>query len=296
MILITGSSGFLGSSLASHLIKKKHDVVGLAINTKKSLGFKQIRGNITSIADIPKETSCIVHYAALTNVDYCQSNPNECFRVNVLGTLRMLELARKHDSKFIFASSSHVYGAPKKLPISENTELHPSSIYAASKAAGELLCEAYSKSNGLDIIIVRPFSIYGPRSPPYLVTTKIITQIISGNKVRIGNTSPRRDFVYVSDVISAFELLINKNLKGFSKFNVGFGKSFSILDICRKLIEISRKKINIESDSKSFRRSEIPNMVCDPSRIKKIGWKPQVSLEEGLRITFELFMNDIKKR
>src|SRR5438445_68708 len=117
---------------------------------------------------------------------------------------------------------------------------NPSSIYAASKAAGELLCEAYLKSNGLDIIIVRPFSIYGPRSPPYLVTTKIITQIISGNKVRIGNTSPRRDFVYVSDVISAFELLINKNLKGFSKFNVGFGKSFSILDICRKLIEISR--------------------------------------------------------
>lgn len=254
-----------------------------------------MHGDITKVNNISNDISCIVHFAALTNVDYCQNNPKECFDVNVMGTQNMLEVARKHDSKFIFASTSQVFGIPQKLPISENAELHPSSIYATSKTAGELLCETYSKSYGLDIVVVRLFSIYGPKSPPYLVTTKIITQIINGNKIRIGNLSPKRDFLYVSDAVSAFKLLINKNLKGFSKFNVGFGKSFSIKEICRKVIKISEKKISIESDKQLFRRSEIPNLICNTYKIRKLGWKPKISLEEGLQMTFESFKNGMQK-
>ena len=294
-ILVTGSGGFLGSHLVEKLIRKKSKVIGLSINPGKAHKMIPIRGDITKVTNISNDMSCIVHFAALTDVDYCQKNPKECFATNVLGTQNMLEIARKHDSKFIFASTSQVFGIPKKLPISENANLNPSSIYAASKAAGELLCETYSKSYGLDITVARSFSIYGPKSPPYLVTTKIITQIINGNKIRIGNLSPKRDFLYVSDAISAFELLINKNLKGFSKFNVGFGKSFSIREICKKLVQISRKKIFIESDKNLFRKSEIPNLVCDSSKIKKLGWRPKISIEEGLQMTFESFKNGSKK-
>lgn len=294
-ILITGSGGFIGSHLAEDLLRRKSRVIGLSIDPRKIHGMTQMYGDIKKITSIPNDVTCIVHLAALTDVDYCQKHTKECFDTNVMGTQNMLEIARKCDSKFIFASTSQVFGIPKKLPISENAELHPSSIYATSKAAGELLCETYAKSYGLDIVVMRSFSIYGPRSPPYLVTSKIITQIINDNPVHLGNLSPKRDFLYVSDVISAYELLIRKNLKGFSKFNVGYGKSFSIHNICKKLIRISKKKVVVKSDKKLFRRSEIPNLVCDASSMKKLGWKPKVPLVEGLRLTFDSFASGLEK-
>ena len=294
-ILITGSAGFLGTHLTEYLIKRKLPVVGLSIKAKKISGSNQIHGNIKKISDIQKGVSHIVHFAAVTDVDYCQKNPKECFDTNVMGTQNMLEIARKHDLKFIFASTSQVFGIPKKLPISENAELHPLSIYAASKAAGELLCETYSKSYGLDVTIVRSFSIYGPQSPSYLVTSKIITQMLDNHKIKIGNLKPKRDVLYVSDVVSAFGLLIDNDLQGFSKFNVGYGKSFSIKEICEKLIKISKNDILIESDEKLYRKSEIPDLVCDPSKIMSLGWKPRISLEKGLQLTLESFQNRIKK-
>ena len=294
-ILVTGYTGFLGSHLVEGLVDTKSKIIGLSINPQKIRGITSVHGDITKISNISNDISCIVHLAALTSVDYCQNNPKKCFDTNVMGTQNMLEIARKCDSKFLFASTSQVFGIPQKLPISENAELHPSSVYAASKTAGEFLCETYSKSYGLDISVVRLFSIYGPKSPPYLVTTKIITQTINGNKIRIGNLSPKRDFLYVSDAVSAFKLLINKNLKGFSKFNVGFGKSFSIEEICKKIVKISEKKISIESNKQLFRRSEIPNLVCNASKIKNLGWKPKISLDEGLQMTFESFKNGMRK-
>ncbi len=295
-ILITGSEGFIGSHLVEDLIRKKFKVIGLSIRQSKVVdGITQMRGDIKKISSIPSDVACIVHLAALTDLDYCQRHPKECFDTNVMGTQNMLEIARKHDSKFIFASTSQVFGIPKKLPISENAELHPSSVYAASKAAGELLCESYSKSYGLDVVTVRSFSIYGPQSPSYLVTSKIITQIINDKIVHLGNLSPKRDFLYVSDVVSAYELLIRKNLKGFLKFNVGYGKSFSIRDICTKLTKISGKKFMIESDKKLFRSSEIPNLVCDASNIKNLGWKPQISITKGLKLTYESFRNEMSR-
>jgi len=293
-ILITGSGGFLGSSLTDYLTRKKYHTVGISIHPKKS-NFNQICGDVKTISNIPRDISCIVHYAALTDVDYCQNNPKDCFATNVMGTQNMLELARKHDAKLVFASTSQVFGIPKKLPIAENAELHPLSIYAASKACGEILCETYSKSYGLNVVIIRSFSIYGPQSPPHLVTTNIITQTLKKNKIKIGNLSPKRDFLYITDLVSAFELLINKNLKGCSKYNVGSGKSISINDLCRKIIKISKKKILFESDKKLFRKSEIPDLFCDITKIKKLDWKPKITIDEGLTHTIDWFKNEFKK-
>lgn len=290
-ILVTGSNGFLGSNLIDYLLYNKKQVIGLSQNPQKKDGIHQIQNDVRTISRIPKDISCIMHLAALTDVNYCQLYPKACFDTNVGGTQNMLELARKHDSKFIFASTSHVFGIPKKLPVSENTEFHPISVYAASKACAEMLCEGYSKSYGLDIIIVRAFSIYGPASPSYLVTSKIIKQILYENKITLGNLSPKRDFLYVSDLILAYSLLIKRSLKGFSKFNVGFGKSTSILELCQKLIKISGKNVPVNSDKNLQRKSEIENIICDISKIKKLGWKPKISLEEGLSNTFHWFAN-----
>lgn len=288
-ILITGSNGFLGSHLSNYMLDKKYKVIGLSTHIDEKSKIKQIRGDVRNISKISGDLSCIVHLAALTDVDYCQSKPMDCFDINVKGTQNMLEMARKTDSKFVFASTSQVFGLPMRLPLSENEEIHPVSIYACSKACGELLCETYSKSYGLDVVIVRSFSIYGPNSPSYLVTTKIIKQLIKGNKITIGNLSPRRDFLYVSDLVSAFELVINKKLKSFSKYNIGYGISISIRDLCNKLITISGKKVSISSRKNLARGNEIQNLVCDNTKIKQLGWQPKISIDQGLLHTFNWF-------
>lgn len=294
-IIITGSGGFLGSTLADFLSYKKNHVTGISLHPKKNSNFSQIHGDIKTLSKIPRGTSCIVHFAAITNVDYCQNNPKKCLDTNVIGTQNMLELARKYDCKFIFASTSQVFGIPERLPVSEDAELHPLSVYAASKACSEFLCEIYSKLYGLDVIVTRSFSIYGPQSPSYLVTTKIIMQILNDNKIKIGNLSPKRDFLYVSDLVSAFELLIHKKMKGFSKYNIGSGKSISIHDLCNNLIRISKRNVLIESDKKLFRKSEIPDLVCDISKMRKLGWKPKISFCEGLNHTFRWFESELNK-
>ncbi len=291
-ILVTGSDGFLGSNLVNHLNKKNHNIIGLS-NKRSNSKIPKIFGNVVTISNI-RNLSCIVHLAGMTDIDYCQKHPTECFRTNVMGLQNMLEIARKNDSKFIFASSSQIFGNPSTLPVGENAEYQPLSVYAASKTCGEYICKSYSKAYGLDIVIVRLFSVYGPGSPSYSAVARIITQIIKNKKVRLGNLKPRRDFLYVSDAISAFELLINSNLRGISKFNIGSGESISIYNLCKKLIKISNSKIKIESNRNLFRKDEINNLVCDSSRIRKLGWKPKIPLEEGLERTYSWFKEELK--
>jgi len=154
-ILITGHSGFLGTNLINYLADK-YDILGLSDNLKKFDNIKQIKGDVKKISfnKIPKNISCIIHLAALTDVRFCENNPTACFESNVSGTQNMLEIARKLNSKFIFLSTSHVYGKPKKLPILESHPRNPISFYATSKVLGEILCESYSKTYGMDISII----------------------------------------------------------------------------------------------------------------------------------------------
>jgi len=284
-ILVSGSEGFIGRALIDSLEKHKQYYVG--VSRKKS--SKQIlKNDIRKIRTIPKGISCIVHLAAMTDVKKCQENSKICMDININGTRNMLELARKTDSKFIFSSTSHVYGKPSKLPITEDQVVHPTSFYALSKACAELLCETYSRAYGLDIVILRNFSTYGPNNPSYSVTHTVIKQILEGKNIQIGNLHPKRDFIYISDVISAFQTAIKKDLKGFSIFNVGTGKSISIDNVCKKLITISGKKIKIK-EKKNSTINEVQNIYADNYKLKKLGWKPTVNLDSGLKKTYNWF-------
>jgi len=288
-VLITGADGFLGNHLTNHLINKKFNVIELSDQVKKKSTMNRIHGDIRSINKLPEKISHIIHFAAMADVEYCKNHPKDCLEINVIGTQNMLELVRKNNSKFIFASTSHIFGSPKKLPISEDDDLHPQSIYAASKACCELICKTYSELYGLDIIILRLFSIYGPNCPQYSIVNKVISQILQENKIKIGNVHPKRDFLYVDDFVTAIELLMEKNVKGFLKYNIGYGESTSIYDLCNKLIKISGKPIQILQDKKLIREKEIPDLKCDISKIQELGWKPNVRLDEGLQKTFDWF-------
>jgi UDP-glucose 4-epimerase len=202
----------------------------------------------------------------------------------------MLEIARTHNSKFIYVSTSHVYGKPEKLPIKENHPLSPSSIYASSKVCAEFIVKSYAKNYDMDISILRLFSVYGINSPPNLVTSKIISQLLTKNKISIGNVTPKRDFIYIDDVIDAIELVLRKS-RGFNIYNVGTGNSHSILEICNILKKISGKNHPLKSLKSNSRKNDVPNVISNITNLKQLGWIPKTSLSDGLQLTWNHYFN-----
>jgi len=289
-IVITGHNGFLGSNLLSKLISEKYKIIGISKTIKKNNSIKQIKRNILNIkdSDIAKN-SCIIHLAAITNVVYCEKYPEECYKVNAIATQKILEIARKKNCSLIYPSTSHVYAIPHKLPIKEAHPTNATSVYSESKISGEKLCEAYSKSYGLNISVLRLFSTYGPKNSEYKVESRIITQLLSNKSIKIGNLYPKRDFVYIDDVIRAFQIVM-KNLKGFNTYNVGSERSYSIQEICNILKKLSGKKISVVTDKTKLRKNDVKNVVSDCSKIKKLGWKPKISINEGLELTLNWYI------
>ena len=289
-ILVTGHDGFLGSHLVSEL-QKKFNVIGVS---KTSYGQKitQIKKDICKISylDFPEKINYIIHLAAITDPIYCQKNPKECFNVNVNGTQNILELARRKDSKIIFFSTSHVYGIPKKLPVKQGDPKHPNSIYSDSKLDAEIICESYSRTYGLDVSIARLFSVYGPNSSSHLVVNSIINQLLKNKVIQLGNVNSRRDFIYVTDVIQAIKIIL-KTIHGFNDYNVGTGKSYSILEICEILKKISKKNIPVKSIKSKIRKNDLSKIVCDPTKIQNLGWKSKIGISVGLQKMLEWYKN-----
>lgn len=285
-VLVTGYNGFLGTNLVPEL-EKKFKVIGVSNSIKKNTKIHRITKDIQKITkkDIPNNISHILHLAAQTDVNFCQKNPQKCFETNIGGTQNILEIAKKLNSKFIFLSTSHVFGVPQKLPIDENHPKSPTSIYSASKIAGEILCESYAKSFGMDISIIRLFSVYGPHSPVHLVTNKIINQAIKHKTIELGNLTPKRDFIFVDDAIQAI-LLILKKTRGFETYNVGTGKATSISQLCKMIEKISKFNLNISIKKSLKRNNEIEKIVANPEKIKNLGWESKISLYEGLKKTY----------
>lgn len=283
-ILITGYDGFIGSNLTTFLKSKGYNVIGITNNSGNS-PIKKIRKDITKIIskEIKEKIHYVIHLAAITDVDYCQKNPQKCFEVNVMGTQRILEIAHKKNAKFIFLSSSHVFGKPLRIPIKEDDPKKPISIYGGSKLSGEILCDLYSKNYRMDISIVRLFSVYGKKINGNDVVSKIVNQLSNKNIIKIGNTFPKRDFIYVDDVIHALYLILKKT-KGLNSYNIGTGESYSISQICNMLSKILDKKITIKSLKNITRKNDIKNIVADSSKIRKLGWRPKISLNNGLTI------------
>jgi len=141
----------------------------------------------------------------------------------------------------------------------------------------------------LNISVLRLFSTYGPKNSEHKVESRIITQLLSNRTIKIGNLTPKRDFIYIDDVIRAFQIVI-KNLKNFNIYNVGSEKSYSIQEICNILKKLSGKETPIVADKGKLRKNDIKNVVSDCSKIKKLGWKPKISINEGLELTLNWYI------
>ena len=291
-VLVTGFTGFIGSHLIPKLTQQ-YNVIGLSTSKNSQLKIPQIKTDITKIDKkiLPSKISKIIHLAAISDVDFCQKNPLDTSKINIIGTQKILELARKNDSQVIFLSTAHVFGSPKNNPMDENFQKHPKSIYAATKLAGEVLCESYSNSYGLDIGIVRLFSVYGPNSPKHTVTDNIIKQIIHKKIIKLGNIKSKRDFLYVDDAINAILLIMKKN-RNYNEYNVGSEKSYSINQICTILKNISKKNFIIKTSKIKIRKNDSTELVSNSLKLRKLGWMPKTSVHDGLRLTYDWYLNN----
>ena len=280
-ILVTGSTGFIGKNLVDNLLSE-YEIVGLSKKVEKSK-INCITKDINQITSKDfKNIFCVIHLAAITDPKICEDFPEKCITTNVLGTQKILEASRKNNCKIIYASTSHVYGIPKKIPISEIASTSPTSIYAGSKLAGEILCESYQKQFNMDISIVRIFSVYGPKSNNHCVLPSIVKQMKNSNIIKLGNINSKRDFIFISDIIDAFKIIL-KNIDGFNIYNVGTEKSYSIKEICKKFEKLYAKKIVIKNNSEQNRKIDAKNIICDATKLKKLGWKSKITLDEGLK-------------
>jgi nucleoside-diphosphate-sugar epimerase len=294
LILLTGSDGFIGKSLVPVLLNQNFDIFSINKNKQKSTSHHfSLTSDITKInnSDLKHSFSKIIHMAALSDIQKCNAFPSMCFDVNVNGTQKILEIARKNDVPIIFFSSSHVYGDPKSLPVSETHQVSPSSIYSSSKIMAETLCQTYSNVYGLDISVVRLFSVFGPNAPSSNLISRIINQISSHGSVKLGNIKPKRDFIFIDDVIDALISIIKFQKNGFNIYNVGTGKSNSVEKICKLIFKNYKKKYSVLSEKSQIRKSDVLEIKADISKMNlDFNWNPQVSLLDGLKFTCDTFV------
>jgi UDP-glucose 4-epimerase len=235
----------------------------------------------------------VVHLAALIDISASVADPIQNHEINVNGTFNMLQAAVKNKvKKFVFASSTAVYGEVKTLPVQENIALNPISPYAASKVAGEAYCCAFANCFGLETVALRFFNIYGLRSgnSPYSgVITKFLQKIINGEALTIdGDGEQTRDFIHVNDIVKAVILALErKGLRG-EVFNVCTGVPTSVNELAAALKAVTGKNPDVKYGPE--RLGDIKSSYGDPSEAaENLGFRASVNLTEGLQMLFEEF-------
>lgn len=302
--LVTGGAGFIGSHVVEYLLKFKKNVkvidnlstgqLSNLSNCIKKINFfnVDISNSPKQLAKIFNNVDCVIHLAGLADLVPSITNPERYFSVNVLGTLNVLEAAKKNNvKKFIYAASASCYGLPKKFPISENSKIDTQYPYATTKYLGEKLVLDWGKIYKMNNVSLRFFNIYGPRSRTTgaygAVFGVFLTQKLFKKPLTIiGNGKQTRDFLHVNDLVKAIFLASNK-LNSGEIINLGGGKEISVNKIAKL---ISNKIVYIPK-----RPGEPDRSLADIRLAKKLlKWEPKVSLEYGVKNLLEN-INQFKK-
>ena len=296
-ILITGGAGFQGSHLAEFLLKIGHKISILNTYSERAIfnilairnRINLIWGSVTDKELVEKTVrghETVIHMAARINVDESLKYPETVILNNVSGGVNVLEAVRKYNSRLIYSSSCEVYGDGHDLKeeelLDEFSELKPNSPYAASKAAVDRICYAYFRSFNLDVTIVRPFNIYGERqkSGRFGALIPILTaKALKGENLTVfGDGSATRDYTYVSDIVRAYNLVLeNSFLKG-KAINFASGQNIRVKDIA----EFIAKKSGVEVIYGQSRPGEVMRFPADISFARSLGYSPQINIWEGI--------------
>lgn len=283
-IAVTGSSGQVGSRLATRL-SEHHEAQGFDLRPgplSRSLDV----GSAETITTLQK-FDVIYHLAAATSVPESVTEPSLYVRSNVLGTVNVLDAARRADARVVYVSSAAVYGDPQTSPIPETHPTNPTTPYGQSKLTGEDFARVFHRLYGLNVSIVRPFNIYSedlkPDNPYAGVIAIFVRNARQGRPLEVhGDGGQTRDFVHVSDVVQFLEMLVER--KGTAEvFNCGTGTATSILN----LAELVRSRFGpqVELIHVPPRVGDIRHGTADISRARSIGYEPRVSLADWIRTT-----------
>ena len=311
-ILVTGGAGFIGSHLVDHLLAGggwrvtvvddfndfyapalKRANVGRHVDDER---FRLAEADIRDRAALERvfdgaEFDCVVHLAARAGVRPSLSEPLLYVETYVTGTLHLLELARAHRvSQFVFGSSSSVYGVNAKVPFAEEDPIRqPISPYAATKAAGEHLCHAYSHLYGVRCVALRFFTVYGPRQRPDLAIHKFARLISEGRPIPVfGDGTTRRDYTYVDDIIAGVRAAMDYDASAFEAINLGESRTVEL----RELIALLEKELGREAviDRQPAQPGDVPQTFADISKARRLlGYDPRTQIEDGLRRFVEWF-------
>ncbi|MFC1677397.1 GDP-mannose 4,6-dehydratase [Planctomycetota bacterium] len=302
-ILITGSAGFIGSHLTQRLLSNSHTVVGLDNFDKfydpkikrqniepclTNRNFTLIEADIRDADTIEKITSdkfdVIVHLAARAGVRPSIAQPALYADVNIKGTVALLEAAKKNNiTKFIFASSSSVYGNNKKVPFAEDDNVDfPISPYAATKKACELICHTYHHLYNIDMTCLRFFTVYGPRQRPDLAIHKFARLIEQDKPIPVyGDGSMMRDFTYIDDIIDGVIAAIDK-CKGYNIYNLGESRPISVIDLIAEIEKAIGKKA--VKDFQPLQPGDVKQTYADVTKaVNELGYKPNTTIQAGLK-------------
>jgi len=300
-VLVTGGAGFIGSHIAGRLLADGHSVVvldnlyaGKLQNLKRCSddpNFRFIKGDIRDKKTVDAAIAgidAVIHQAAITSVPLSIKNPKFVYSVNVAATMSLLESCVKNEvARFVFASSSSVYGAAKKMPVSENAPTRPLSPYGESKLRVEKYCQKFWDEHGLETVCLRYFNVYGPRQ-----TAGQYAGVISRFFDRLRNKLPpiiygdgkqTRDFVYIDDVVEATILALDCEKAAGKIVNIGTCKVTSLNQLSRTFMKLMRCS-NVKPKYVAPRAGDIRHSLADITKAKEIlGYRPKVSLEQGLK-------------
>ncbi len=304
-VLVTGVCGFIGSHLSERLLAEGFEVIGvdsyldyysrqIKQNNIKLLinspGFNFIEANLLDLdlAPIIDQVDGVFHQAAIAGVRASWGvNFNEYINNNIQATQLLLEACKEKDLKrFVYASSSSIYGNAEELPIKESSPANPVSPYDVSKLAAVHLTSLYSLSYGVPGVSLRYFTVYGPRQRPDMAFHKFIRAIIHGDTIEIYGTGEQtRDFTFIEDVIEA-NINVFKNGRNGEVYNIGGNETMTVGRVLEKLIALSPARIKTEVDPARLRPSDVTEQIPCCDKFKKItGWEPRIPFDQTLSDT-----------
>jgi UDP-glucose 4-epimerase len=293
--LVTGGAGFIGCAVIDKLQREGHEIFvidNLSFGKREFINVPDSNFFHVDILDREKvdkifadiKPEIVIHLAAVHFIPYCNQHPYESSDINIRGTTHILNACRKNGvGKIFFASTAAVYPIYDEA-VTEKHQTGPLDIYGLSKLTGEHLCHEFHLMTGVPTIVCRFFNAFGPNETnPHLIP-EIQNQINSGmRKIKLGNLTPKRDFIHTSDMANAVHTLLSKIDKGTDTFNLGRGIEYSVTEIVDAFTRELGELVEIEVDPSRVRKVERMHLLADVSKLKSIGWSPLIGIDEGIR-------------
>ena len=295
-LLVTGGCGFIGANFVRAV---KADVVvldklgyGSNLNNLKGVPHEFVKGDIADldlVKSLVKRVDAVVNFAAETHVDRSIANPYPFLESNVKGVLNLLEAVKTYGVRLVHISTDEVYG--EGGPYREEDRLKPSSPYAATKAAADLLCMAYYRTYGVDVVIVRPSNNFGPYQHPEKLIPKATIRALLGLKIPIyGSGRNRREWTYVLDTVRAIELVLHKGESG-EIYNVSAKNEFENIEVVKKILRILGKDESL-IEYVEDRPGHDWRYSVDTTKIRKLGWEPIYDFDRALEETVKWYVEN----